>query len=185
MWSNLEKHPHRVRVVVGLVILQFGVAALAAPSAGRMAERGVGVLQMQFMRTSERAAEYLALLGPQGIDAAQLGLYLDFAYLVLYALAVSAACIVVAARAAELGRTGLAAMGRRIAWFAPIAAGCDAVEGVALLVVLGGNVDQPWPALVFGFAAVKWALVAVAIAYVIVALVLVLRRREETEPVTD
>jgi hypothetical protein len=169
-----------VRLVVGLIILQFGVLALAAPFAGRMTERSVGPLDLQFMRTPEQAREYIALLGPDGVDAARIGLYLDFPYLVVYALALSAACIVLAARAAEQGHTNLAAAGRRIAWLAPVVAGLDAIENIAILLVLGVSVEQPWPAIAFGFAVVKWVLAAVVIGYLVVALVLTMRRRAET-----
>ncbi len=186
MWSNLSAHPRRARLVVGLFILQFGVVALMAPAAGRMGQRGVSVLDLQFMRTPAKAAEYVATLGPDGVDAARLGLYLDFPYLVLYALALSALCVLLAAKAAERGRESLAAAGRTVAWFAPVAAGCDAVEDIAILVVLGGNVEQPWPAIAFGFASVKWALLAVVIGYVIIALALAVRRRVPNEaPATE
>ena len=58
----------------------------------------------------------------------------------------SAACVVLAARAADRGRTRLAAVGPLIAWFAVIAAALDALEDVAILLVLGGSVPaSPGP----------------------------------------
>ncbi|MGI9085734.1 MAG: hypothetical protein ACR2FE_10675 [Aeromicrobium sp.] len=181
MWANLVDNPRRGRLVVGLFLLMFGVGALALPSLGRMSIRGVEILDVEFMRTSAKAAEQVARLGPEGVDAARISLYLDFPFLVLYAVALSAACIVVAARAADRGRTSLAAIGQRVAWLAPVAAACDALENIAILQVLADRVDQPWPAIAFGFAAVKFVLLAVVGGYLVVGLFLTLRRRESAD----
>lgn len=180
MRSNLVNHPRRGLQVLGLFLVTLGVGALALPSLGRMSMRGVEIIDLELMRTSTRAAELVAQLGPDGVDAARMSIYLDFPLLVLYGIALSAACVVLAARAADHGATRLAAMGRTIAWAAPIAAACDAVEDVLLLVVLGGHVDQPWPAITFGFVSVKFVLLGVVIAYLVVALLL--GRRRTTEP---
>ena len=180
MWSNLMSHPRRGRQLLGLVLVLLGVGSLALPSYGRMDERGVSILDVEFMRTSDKAAELIARLGPSGVDATQMAIYLDFAYLVLYAVVFSAACAVLAARAADRGLASLAAAGRAIAWLAPVAAALDAVENVALLQVFGGSVDQPWPGIAFGFAMVKFLLLAVVILYLVVGLAITLRRRRVT-----
>ena len=186
MWSNLVNNPRRGRQVLGLFILSFGVAALMLPSMGNMDTRGVSIPDLQFMRTSTEAADLVARLGPSGVDAAQMAHYLDFPYLVTYALALSAACVVLAARAADRGRTRLAALGPTVAWFAVAAAACDALEDVAILLVLGGSTGQPWPALAFGFASVKWMLLAVVLVYLVIGIALTLRKRDATtEPSTD
>ncbi len=170
MWSNLVSNPRRGLRLLGLFLLTLGVGALALPSFGRMDIRDVSILDLELMRTSANAVEYVARLGPDGVDAAKMAIYLDFPLLVLYALALSASCAVLAARAAERGRTTLASAGRAIAWAAPVAAAFDAIENVALLQVLSDRVDQPWPGLAFGFASVKFALLAVVVVYLGVGL---------------
>src|SRR5690606_7071663 len=110
------------------------------------------------MGSSSEAARLVAQLGSDGVDAARMSLYLDYPFLVAYGLLLSAACIVLAARAADRGATSLAALGRLIAWGAPIASACDAVENAALLVAVGGSTDQPWPGLAFAFASTKFVL---------------------------
>ena len=152
MWSNLVSNPRRGRQVLGLFILMFGVGALGLPAMGQMG--GVSVVDLQLSRTTANAVEYVAQLGPSGVDAAQMAHYIDFAYLVTYGLALSAACVVLAARAADRGKTALAAIGPRVAWLAVIAAALDAVEDVALLIVLGGSTGQPWPAIAFACSGV-------------------------------
>jgi hypothetical protein len=184
MWSNLVSNPRRGRQVLGLFIVMFGVGALGLPSMGQMG--GVSVIDLQLARTSANALEKIALLGSSGVDAAQMAHYIDFAYLVTYALALSAACVVLAARAADRGKTGLAAIGPRIAWLAVIAAALDAVEDVALLLVLDGRTEQPWPAIAFGCSVVKFAMLAVVIVYLLSGIALTLRKRDTTtEPSTD
>jgi hypothetical protein len=178
MWSELQSNPRRGLQVLGFFILMLGVGALALPSLGRMDMRGVSILDLEFIRTSADALEQTNRLGPDGVDAAKNSLYLDFPYLITYALALSAACAVLAARAAERGSARLAAAGRIVAWIAPIAAALDAIENVSLLRVLGGHVDQPWPGLVFGAASVKFALLAVVVVYMVVALAMTVRQRE-------
>lgn len=177
MWSNLASNPRRGRQVLGLFIIMFGVGALGLPAMGQMGTR-VSIFDLQFMRTSANAVEKVALLGPSGVDAAQMTHYLDLLYLFTYAVALSAACVVVAARAADRGRTQLAALGPRIAWLAVAAAALDAVEDVAILLVLDGQTGQPWPAIAFGSSVVKFALLAVVIVYLIAGLVATLGRRE-------
>ena len=171
MWSNLVSNPRRGLQLFGLFLLTLGVGALALPSLGTMGTRGVSILDLQFMRTSENAVEQVSRLGPAGVDAAQMAHYLDFPLLVIYGLALSAACAVVATRAADRGKAGLAAFGRRAVWLGPVAAALDAVEDVAILLVLDGRTEQPWPAIALVSAAVKFALIAVVIGYLVVAVV--------------
>lgn len=171
MWSNLVSNPRRGLRLLGLFLLVLGVGALALPSFGRMDLRDVSILDLELMRTSANAVGYVSRLGPDGVDAAKTSIYLDFPFLVLYALALSASCAVLAARAAERGRSTLASAGRAIAWAAPVAAALDAIENVALLQVLSDRVDQPWPGIAFVFASVKFALLAVVVVYLVVGLV--------------
>ena len=152
MWSTLVSNPRRGIQVLGLAIVTAGVGALMLPSLGRMEERGVDVIELELMGTSSEAARVVAQLGSEGIDAARMSLYLDFPFLVAYGLLLSAACVVLAARAADRGAAYLAELGRLIAWAAPVAAAFDAVENALLLVVLGGSTDQPWPGLEIGRA---------------------------------
>lgn len=181
MWSNLVSRPRRGRQLLGLFILVLGMGALSLPSLGLMAMRGVSLVDLESMRTSAKAMEVLAYLGPDGVDDARMVIYLDFPMLVLYAAALSAACIVVAARAADRGLERLAAAGRTVAWLAPAAAACDALENLAILVVLGDHTGQPWPIILFTFVGVKFTLLAVVIVYLVVGLVRTFGRKAEQE----
>jgi hypothetical protein len=171
--SAIAKSPHRGLIVLGLLLLTLGVGALALPSLDGMGD--VGIIEFELARTSEQASEYYGELGEDGRDAAEDSLYLDYPYLILYALFYASACVVVAARAAERGMTRLARWGRPLAWGAILGAACDAAENLALLRVLDGHTDQPWPGLAFTFASVKFLLLIAATAYILVGLLLTWR----------
>ena len=173
--SALARSPRRGLIVLTLFVATLAVGALALPSLGEMSDRGVGIIEFELARTSAKASEYYGALGEVGRDAARESLYLDYPYLVLYGLFFAAACTVVAARATERGMDGLARLGRALAIGALVAAACDAVENAALLAVLGGHTDQPWPAVAFGFASIKFVLTIAAALYVIVGFLLTLR----------
>ena len=173
--SLLVKGPRRAVVVLGLLVATLAVGALALPALGDMSDRGVGIIQFELARTSEKASEYYGELGNKGRDAARESLYLDYPYLVLYALFYAAACVAVGARAAERGMARLAGLGQPLAIGALVAAACDAVENVALLQVLNGHTDQPWPAIAFTFASFKFLLLIAASLYAIVGFLLTLR----------
>jgi hypothetical protein len=172
--SALAKSPRRGLIVLGLLLLTLAVGALALPALDDMGD--VGIIEFELARTSEQASEYYGELGESGRDAAQESLYLDYPYLVLYGLLYAAACIVVAARAEERGMARLARWGRPLAVAALAGAACDAVENLALLRVLDGHTDQPWPGIAFTFATAKFALIACAVLYAVIGFVLTLRR---------
>jgi hypothetical protein len=172
--SALAQSPRRGLIVLGLFVASLGVGALALPALDDMGD--VGIIEFELARTSEQASEYYAELGDSGRDAARESLYLDYPYLILYGLFYASACVVVAARAAERGMARLARWGRPLAIAALVSAGCDAVENVALLRVLDGHTDQPWPGIAFIFATAKFALITVVVLYAVIGFLLTLRR---------
>jgi hypothetical protein len=174
--TALAENPRRGLIVLGLFVGSLVFLLLMRGPVDEMSDRGVGVIEFEVARTSEKASEYYALLGDEGRDEARKQLYFDFPYLVLYGLFYAAACIVVAARAAERGMTKLARWGRPLAIAGLAGAACDAVENVALLRVLDGHTDQPRPGIAFTFATAKFALITAAVLYAVIGFLLTLRR---------
>ena len=130
----------------------------------------VDIMEFEFMWTSAEAARLLAVLGPDGVGAAQQQLFIDFGYLVIYGVMLWKACRLLGARAARLGRGWVATLAPGFAWVAVIAAVCDAVEDVSLLVVTYGHTDQPWPALASGYATAKFILLGAVVLFLLVGL---------------
>jgi hypothetical protein len=178
--SAIAQSPRRGLIVLGLLVATLAVGALALPALDDMGD--VGIVEFELARTSEKASEYYGELGEKGGDGARESLYLDYPYLILYGLFYAAACLVVGARAAERGMDRLAAWGRPLAVGALLGAACDAVENAALLQVLDGHTDQPWPGIAFSFATTKFALLIAASLYAIVGFLLTLRSRGTSSP---
>jgi hypothetical protein len=172
--TRLANSPRRGLIVLALLVLTLAVGALALPALDDMGN--VGIVEFELARTSEQASEYYGELGESGRDAARESLYLDYPFLILYGLLYAAACIVVAARAAERGMTKLARWGAPLAIAGLAGAACDAVENGALLRVLDGHTDQPWPGIAFTFATTKFVLSTAAILYAVIGFLLTLRR---------
>jgi hypothetical protein len=171
MWTAWANRAGRGRELIGWVILVFGVGALQLPALGRMATHGVDIVEFELMRTSAAALRLTAELGSDGLAAARQQLYLDFAYLVLYGVAISGACALLAARAARRGHPAVAAAGGAFAVIAVVAAACDAAENIALLVVTYGHTAQPWPGTASAFAAAKFLLLALTLLFLVVGLI--------------
>ena len=174
--TRFADSPRRGAIVLGLLVASLVFLLLMRAPVDEMSDRGVGVIEFEVARTAEKASEYYALLGDHGRDEARKQLYFDFPYLVLYGLFYAAACLVVAARAAERDMARVARWGMPFAVAGLLAAACDAVENLSLLRVLDGHTDQPWPGIAFTFATAKFALIACAVLYAVIGFVLTLRR---------
>jgi len=173
--SALAKSPRRGLIAAALLAGSFVFLLLMRGPVDEMSDRGVGVIEFELARTSEQASEYYGQLGEDGRDEARTQLYLDYPYLILYGLFYAAACVIVAARAAERGMARLARRGHPFAVAGLVAAACDAVENAALLRILDGHTDQPWPGIAFSFASAKFLLIAGAVLYAVIGFVLTLR----------
>ena len=121
-----------------------------------------GMVSFELAGDGARAARILDSWGARGQRMAALALGLDFLFLALYATANALACLwagrVLAPRA-------LAALATPLAWGQWLAGGLDAVENVALAVVLVDGPEGHWPALARAAAVPKFALVAMGLLY--------------------
>ena len=178
----IAQSPRRGLIVLGLLVATLAVGALALPSLSDMSDRGVGIIEFELARTSAKASQFYGDLGDKGRDAASESLYLDYPFLLLYGFLYAAVCLVVAARAAERGLARVARWGRPAAIAGLLSASCDAVENAALLRVLDGHTDQPWPGIAFTFASAKFLLTAFVLVYAVVGFVLTLRASRARTP---
>jgi len=125
----------------------------------------LGIVSLQLAGTGATAARILDSWGSAGQAAALLNLVIDFPFLVVYGTLLGRWCRR-AARALPLH----AATGRSCVHAAWAAAAFDAVENVALLAQLNGSANDPAATLAFTCAGIKFALLAMVIAYLVVAM---------------
>ncbi len=165
-------------IVLGVAVLALGGVLLAIDPA-REAEGNPSIVDFELAFSEQRSEEIRAEWGPDGEDAARLSLWLDFAYLLIYGVFLVLAAGATRDFAARRGRRRLLAAGAIAIPAAAAAPAFDAVEDVWLLIALGGHGGGLPPLLGGVFATLKFAALAVAIAYLLAGLAARLRARGE------
>jgi hypothetical protein len=168
----------RKRALVGSAIASLAIgAALIILDARMMDAGGPGIVGFELAGTDERAAEILAEWGDDGTDAAKASLWLDYAYIVAYGTFLVLAAWVTRDQAVLRGWDRMASLGLAVIPFAAAAAAFDAIEDVGLLLAVNEHGGDLAPRLGQVCALLKFALLAVTIAYLIAGLGLRLLRR--------
>ncbi|HET7052813.1 MAG TPA: hypothetical protein VFI09_02715 [Solirubrobacterales bacterium] len=149
-----------------LAALTLLSGAAMLPALRTMAGHGASVIAFESAGDIARSQKILAEWGVAGKSAMWWQLALDTPFLVGYGLFLAGACTAVARRAHADGRPRLERTAAALAWFGPLAAAADLLQNVSLALVLGGNVEQPWPRIsaVAGSLTTSFALVAAAFA---------------------
>jgi hypothetical protein len=147
-----------------------------APAEERMKDNGPGMVPFELTGGQDRADEILAEWGEEGQDAARESLWIDFGFLLAYGAFLTLALAATRDLARRRGWRRMAAIGAVVVYFGALGAGFDALENVCLLLTLDGA-GAAFPLLATIFAACKFALAAVAIAYLLAGLGMRLRGR--------
>jgi hypothetical protein len=152
-----------------------------SPAENRMKDTGgPGMVPFELTGGQDRAGEILAEWGEDGQDAARQQLWIDFAFLLAYGSFLTFALAAIRDLARNRGWLRLATVGGVIAYFGALVAGFDALENICLLLTLGGA-GAALPLLATIFAACKFILLAVAIAYLVAGLTMRLFNRSAAE----
>lgn len=130
--------------------------------------RSYDIIAFELAHTPGRAAEIVETWGRDGIAAARLQTYLDFGFLMLYSNAIALGVISIMSAAAD--RSFIPGLGRALAYGQWVAGLFDAVENLALLQILNGDVGSPWPQIAYYFATIKFALVGLGLLYILIYL---------------
>lgn len=125
-----------------------------------------GIVDLELAGTESRARAVLDAWDAGAQRHAVLAVRLDFLFLLVYSTAISVACMLAAGRLAH--RPYLARVGRPLAWLQWGAAKLDAIENVALLQMLGGRVQQPWPRIARTCALPKFTIIALGLVYALI-----------------
>jgi hypothetical protein len=161
-------------------LLAAGIATVLlllamSPSDKRMRDTGgPGIVPFELSGGQERADEILAEWGGDGQDAARESLWIDFGFLLAYGTFLTLALRWARDVALGRGRSRLARIGTLAVWLGALAAACDAIENVFLLLTLD-RVGAAAPVIATVFATAKFACLIAAIAYLIAGLIVRVR----------
>jgi nitrate/nitrite transporter NarK len=156
-------------------LIASGIATLLlllamSPAENRMKDTGgPGMVPFELTGGQDRADEILSEWGEDGKDAARQSLWIDFGFLLAYGTFLTFALAAVRDLARRRGWRRLAGVGGIVVSFGALGAAFDALENVCLLLTLGGA-GAALPLLATIFAACKFALIAIAIAYLVAGL---------------
>lgn len=156
-----------------VLLLAHNAAFAPAIDAG-----GPDIVSFELARTPERAEEILDGWGRAGREGAEQAIKIDFGFLVAYSISLGLACTAVASRVKDRWRR----FGRLLGWSVPVAGALDGIENLALLRVIdgyhSGAVGSTSPLVAAVVASIKFAIVYVAIGYVVAGVAkLALQRR--------
>jgi hypothetical protein len=168
----------------GLWVLGIAAAVLflvlAALDLRMQSTGGPGIVGFELAGSTDRATQIMGEWGQTGQDAARISLWIDFVYLIAYGGFLALAILAVRDAARRRGWESYARFGAAIAVLPIVAALCDAVEDVGLLVLLDGHGASRIPPVATAFALLKFAALAVALAYLLAGLVALARVRLRT-----
>jgi hypothetical protein len=168
----------RKRALIASAAASIAIGAVLIVLDARMMDSGgPGIIGFEFAGSEERAAEIIADWGDDGTDAAKASLWLDFAYILAYGTFLVLAAWATRDLAESRGWRRLAAFGTAVVPFAAAAAAFDAIEDVGLLLAVDRQGGDLAPRLAQICASIKFALLAVTIAYLLIGLLLRLRAR--------
>lgn len=156
-----------------LCFLDFGRAPggpLSAEAGGGELDQRLqyGVLDIEAPWTRQHAKEVRAALGENGIEVARQQILVDFVFLILYPLAISLACALIAQGLPG----GVGAIGMMIAWCVLLAGPLDTIENMSMLRQLSGNTESAWPQISTVCASLKFTLIAGGLGFITLALLL-------------
>jgi hypothetical protein len=153
-----------LRMLAVLTIVFLGATTWFALE---MDDHGPSILELQFVRTSDKAEEYSRLSKEWKSDA-QASLGIGYGLLVSYGLLLVGLSVAIRDRSLRKGRLRLASLGPWVAWAALGAATYDAVENALLLLIIDGVTSNPWPAIATGCAVAKFSLAGIAVLYAVI-----------------
>lgn len=113
-----------------------------------------GILEIELPWSSERAGEVIDHWGSDLVPTAREQVRFDFLYLLLYPVALSLLCALIAGRApGAIGFFGIV-----VAWGALLMGPLDAIENLAILRMLSGSLGAPFPQVATIAATIKFTL---------------------------
>lgn len=130
-----------------------------------------GIISFEFAFSPERAQEIINSWNPDAQLRAAFIQGLDFLFPLVYSVALGLGCILTAG-VLRSRRKQLRGLGVLFAWGLVLAALCDYIENVALVAMLFGSVQSPFPEIAGVCALIKFTLIIIAVIYILYGLVI-------------
>jgi hypothetical protein len=130
-----------------------------------------GIVSFELAFSPARAQQMLSSWGSAAQLRAAFIQGLDFLFPLVYSTALGIGCILAAGVLRSRGRP-LARLGAPLAWGLWLAAACDYIENIALVILLFGRVVSPIPEIAGVCAVIKFTLILVGIVYILYGLVM-------------
>ncbi|HEU4739121.1 MAG TPA: hypothetical protein VFS54_08590 [Solirubrobacterales bacterium] len=166
----------RARALVLLAVAVVALLAAMKPAEDRMTETGPGIVSFELAGSADRSQEIQDEWGEDGRDAARQQLWIDYGFMLAYGAFLVLAAAATRDLARSRGWSRLVVIGALAVPAGGIAAGCDAIENACLLLSLG-DAGSWAPVTATVFATAKFALLLIAIAYILAGLAMRLRGR--------
>lgn len=157
----IPAHLRRPVFLVSLLLTVVVAWLMAAPLTTTHAR--FGIVSLELARYPEVAERVIGSWTLEQQAQAAAGVRWDFLWLLCYSTSISLACVWAAG---VFSRSSyLVSIGYALAWLLWLAALLDAVENVALLQMLNGVTQTPWPELAYWCALVKFDIVILGLLY--------------------
>ena len=156
---NKGLNPLILITLISMFVMNWISAPLNTPAAPN------GIISFELAGTREAIHSILASWDTEAQLTASLSLGLDYLFLVIYSTAIGMGCIwasgVFTPRGSFLVTTGVL-----LAWGQWLAALMDGVENAALIRLILGEIQSPWPQIARICAIIKFSLIALGLLYV-------------------
>jgi hypothetical protein len=161
--SNIQKRLFVAMLMLAIlimVVMNIIGAALNTPSAPS------GIVSFELAFSPTRAQQIISSWNATSQLKAAFLQGLDFLFPLVYSLALGLGCILAASVLAGRGKP-FARVGAPLAWGLWLAALCDYLENIALVVLLFGRVTSPYPEIAGVCAVIKFFLILAGITYIV------------------
>jgi hypothetical protein len=158
----------RMSVFLPLLVLTLSLMVILNMSATPLTTGAapLGIVSFELAGSVSRAQAILDSWNSAAQLHAAFGLGLDYLYMPLYATTIGLACLW-AADVLRRRRWPASQAGMPLAWGLWLAAVCDVGENLALITMMFGVVADPWPAVSFWFASIKFVLIVLGLIYAV------------------
>ncbi|QPH39829.1 hypothetical protein [Pedobacter endophyticus] len=123
------------------------------------------IVAFELAKVPERALAILSEWGAAGIAKARLSIYLDFGFLILYSWSISLGCNIAGKFSMQPKLIAIGSFLAKLVWLAGL---FDVLENGTMLITLN-EVYDTMPAITFYCAVTKFALLAIAMVYIVLA----------------